>query len=258
MKNIVIITGASSGFGSLFATKLDERLNSIDEYWLIARNGQAMEELAKVMSTPCRILPYDLTDMDSVKEIIKTVEREASVCDEDVYVKMLINSAGYGKLGELVLMEDKDITGMIDLNIKALTMLCKGIAPYMSKNSRIINIASSAAFLPQPGFAEYAASKSYVLSLSRALNVELNKRGIYVTAVCPGPADTNFFTIAESDGASSPAYKKLFMADSSKVVDKAITDSINKAEVSVYGIWMNLFRWLCKTFPKSLILKFFR
>ena len=155
-------------------------------------------------------------------------------------------------------MEDKDITGMIDLNIKALTLLCKGIAPYMSKNSRIINIASSAAFLPQPGFAEYAASKSYVLSLSRALNVELNKRGIHVTAVCPGPADTNFFNVAESDGASSPAYKKLFMADSNKVVEKAIRDSINKSEVSVYGIWMNLFRWLCKIYPKSLILKFFR
>ncbi len=258
MKNIVIITGASSGFGALFATKLDDRLNSIDEYWLIARNSQRMEELAKVMNTPCRIMPYDLTDETAVKEVIKAVEREASNCDEDVYVKMLINSAGYGKLGEFALMDDKDVAGMIDLNIKALTMLCKGIAPYMAKNSRIINIASSAAFLPQPGFAEYAASKSYVLSLSRALNVELKKRGIYVTAVCPGPADTNFFNIAEADGAKSPAYKKLFMADAEAVVEQAITDSINKLEVSVYGVWMNAFRYACKVVPKGLILKFFR
>ena len=258
MKNIVIITGASSGFGALFATKLDARLKTIDEYWLIARNQARMEELAKVMHTPCRILPYDLTDIQSVKDIIKAVEREASNCDDDVYIKMLINSAGYGKLGEFALAEDDDVTGMIDINVKALTMLCKGLIPYMAKNSRIINIASAAAFLPQPGFAEYAATKSYVLSLSRALNVELRKRDIYVTAVCPGPADTGFFDRAEEDGAKSPAYKKYFMADAESVVDQAITDSINKMEVSVYGLWMNSFRWLCKTVPVGLILKFFR
>ena len=117
--------------------------------------------------------------------------------------------------------------------------------------------ASASAFLPQPGFAEYAATKSYVLSLSRALNVELKHKKIYVTAVCPGPAKTNFFNIAE-ENASSPWYKKFFYAEPNKVVNKAIRDCMRKKEVSVYSISMNLLRFFTKIIPHRIILKFFK
>ncbi len=254
MKNIVVITGASSGFGEQFALQLDAKLTSIDEYWLVARNADKMQEIAKAMSTPCRILSKDLSTLDGVKDIIKAVEREADDCYDELDIKMLINSAGYGKLGEFVYAEDEDVLGMVDLNIRALTYLTKGLLPYMSDNSRIVNIASAAAFLPQPYFAEYAASKAYVLSFSRALNAELEPHGISVTAVCPGPAATNFFNVAE-ENTSSPWYKRLFMASPKKVVKKAIHDSINKYEVSVYGSWMKAFRLLVKILPKRFIIK---
>lgn len=254
MKNIVVITGASSGFGEQFALQLDAKLKSIDEYWLVARSTEKMEEIAKAMSTPCRILSADLSTLDGVKSVIKAVEREADDCYDELDIKMLVNSAGFGKLGDFVYAEDEDVLGMIDLNIRALTYLTKGLLPYMADNSRIVNFASAAAFMPQPYFAEYAATKSYVLSFSRALNAELEPHGISVTAVCPGPAATNFFNIAE-ENSSSPWYKRLFMADPRKVVAKAIHDSINKYEVSVYGSWMKTFRVLAKLMPNRFIIK---
>lgn len=253
MKNIIIITGASSGFGELFALQLDGKLKSIDEYWLVARNEEKMNEIAKAMSTPCRILGLDLSTEEGVKALIKSVEREADDCDDELYIKMLINSAGYGKLGQFVSNRESDVSGMIDLNVKALTCITKGLLPYMGENSRIINIASVAAFLPQPDFAVYAATKSYVLSFSRALNAELKKYGISVLAVCPGPSSTNFFNIAE-ENQKSPWYKKYFMADPKKVVDKAIHDSINKYDISVYSMPMKLIRVISRIIPNRIIL----
>ena len=254
MKNIVLITGASSGFGEQFALQLDAKLKSIDEYWLVARNSEKMQDIATSMSTQCRILSYDLSTIDGVKAVIKAVEREADDCYDELNIKMLINSAGFGKIGEFVYANDSDVIDMVNLNISALTYLTKGLLPYMADNSRIINIASAAAFLPQPYFAEYAATKSYVLSFSRALNAELKKHGIFVTAVCPGPADTNFFNIAEQNS-NSPWYKKLFMADPKKVVKKAIHDSINKYEISVYSTSMKAFRVLVKFLPQRFIIE---
>ena len=124
----------------------------------------------------------------------------------------------------------------------------------MADNGRILQFASSAAFLPQPRFAIYAATKSFVLSYSRALNVELKSRRICVTAVCPGPVKTEFFDTA---GAFSqiPLYKRLSMADPVKVVRKAIRDSAAGRSVSVYGPLMKLFSFFAKLLPHSLILK---
>ena len=257
MKNIVIITGASSGFGQLFAMELDRKFKSIDEYWLIARSTDKMLETSKAMKTPCRILSLDLTKRNNVNEVIKAVERYAYDCEDDVRIKMLVNCAGYGKIGAFPTIDMEDVTGMIDVNITALTSITRDLIPYMGKNSRIINIASAAAFMPQPNFAEYAATKSYVYSFSRALNVELKNKKIYVTAVCPGPSATNFFSVAE-EHESIASYKKFFFADPKKVVDKAIDDSMRKKEVSVYSLSMNLLRFFTKIIPHSIILKFYK
>ncbi|MDY6328658.1 MAG: SDR family NAD(P)-dependent oxidoreductase, partial [Lachnospiraceae bacterium] len=137
-----------------------------------------------------------------------------------------------------------------------LTSVTYMVLPYMVKNSRIINLASSSAFLPQPGFGVYAASKSYVLSFSRALRCEVKNRGISVTAVCPGPVATDFFSIAEGEQKRA-WFKDLFMANASDVVDKAIKDSIEKKELSIYGISMKLFYLLTKLVPHRIILKIY-
>mgnify|MGYP000835713314 CR=1 FL=1 len=112
---------------------------------------------------------------------------------------MLVNAAGFGRSGsvEEINMQRRRIqTDMVGLNCQALTRMTLLCLPYMHPGSRIVNLASAAAFCPQPYFAVYAATKSYVLSFSRSLREELKTRGIIVTAVCPGPVDTPFFDVS--------------------------------------------------------------
>ncbi len=105
----------------------------------------------------------------------------------------MVNAAGFGKIGKVSECTTNTIQGMITLNCTALTKMTTLCLPYCGKRSHVIQIASAAAFVPQPGLAVYAATKSYVLSLSRALRREVKQEGITVTTVCPGPVDTEFF-----------------------------------------------------------------
>lgn len=249
--NIIIITGASSGMGVEFALQLDNIFDSIDEIWLIARRKKAMLEVAQYMEHTTRVLDMDLTDRSHMQRLRELLNEEKPV------IRMLVNCAGYGIMGDFSEGDSSELLGMIDINCHALTEMTHMCIPYMRKNSRIIQLASSAAFLPQPDFAVYAATKSYVYSFSRALARELAPRKIYVTAVCPGPVDTPFFDIAERNG-STLAVKKLALARADKVVQQAIADSFKKKERSVYGRLIRGFELFAKAVPHSTILKIMR
>lgn len=246
--NIIMITGASSGMGMEFALQLDNVFgDTIDEIWLIARRKKQMLEVAEHLDHTSRVLDMDVTNEEDFIRLKKLLQSEKPV------IRMLVNCAGYGVMGDFTKLNRNEQLGMIDVNCKALTQMTYTCIPYMRAKSRIIQLASSAAFMPQPGFAVYAASKSYVYSFSRALNEELRKKKIYVTAVCPGPVDTPFFDIAEKDG-KILAIKKMTMAHPEKVVEKAISDSFNKKEVSVYGSWIKVLRIVAKIIPHKLLL----
>lgn len=148
-----------------------------------------------------------------------------------------------------------DCNRMLEVNCNALTLLTKIVLPYCGKRSRIVMLASASAFLPQPGFAVYAASKSYVLSFSRALRRELKKTGTTVTIVCPGPVDTPFLdTIGGKD--SIPVIKRPFIMKTDKVVSVAIKDAAKGKELSIPGISMKCFFRICKIVPHKVLLKF--
>lgn len=249
--NIIIITGASSGMGLEFALQLDDIFDRIDEIWLIARRKKEMLEVAQYMRHKTRVLDMDLTKSASMERLEHLLKEKKPV------IRMLVNGAGYGIMGDFSEGNKEELLGMIDLNCRALTEMTYMCIPYMRKNSRIIQLASSAAFLPQPDFAVYAASKSYVYSFSRALARELAPRKIYVTSVCPGPVDTPFFDIAEKSG-STLAIKKLAIAKADKVVRQAIADSYKKREHSVYSRVIRSFELLAKVIPHSIILKMMR
>lgn len=250
MKKIAIITGASSGMGKEFVKYIDNHIKYVDELWIIARRKDRLDEIKNKTTKSCRVICADITDKRFKDEFLEILK------DEKPEIKLLINSAGYGIYG-LAYSESVDIeTGMIDINCIALTKMTLLCIPYMKKNSHIINIASSAAFLPQPKFSIYAASKAYVLNFSRALRYELKSDKIYVTTVCPGPVATDFFAIAEK-GSKKPKWKELFMAKPEKVVKKAMKDSINNKEISIYGISMKLFYILTKIVPHRIILKIY-
>lgn len=245
---IAIVTGASSGMGKEAIIQIADRFGGIDEIWAIARREERLRNLRKHLPVPLRILPFDLTEEEALHKLRNALrERKPNV-------KILVNSAGYGKIGKVGDLSMADETGMVRLNCEALCAVTHLVLPYMSGHSRIIQFASSASFLPQPKFAIYAATKSFVLSYSRALNAELKPRGISVTAVCPGPVKTEFFDIAETTG-NVPLYKKLTMADPKKVVRLALRDSMMGKSVSIYGPLMKAFSLLCKIVPHDVLLK---
>ena len=246
--NVIVITGASSGMGMEFAMQMDNYFSNVDEFWLVARSGDKLEEVARALQHRTRIFTMDMTDKEKVERLEQALKEEKAV------VRILINCAGYGVMGSFTDLDREQTLGMVRLNCEALTEMTYRLIPFMRRGSRIIQLASSAAFMPQPDFAVYAASKAYVHSFSRALGVELKKKGIYVTSVCPGPVDTPFFDIAEKDGTILKV-KKLSMTTAEKVVSQALRDSYYKKEVSVCTLLIKIFNMIAKVLPHSVMLK---
>lgn len=249
---IAIVTGASSGMGREFVRQIERFYKELDEIWVIARREERLLELKKNMSTYVRIFAGDMNEDLVYKQVLNRLE------NQNPDVRMLVNAAGFGKVGsvEEIAAEDPKLQlKMIDLNCRGLTQMTCTCLPYFSKGSRIVNIASAAAFCPQSGFTVYAATKSYVLSFSRGLNEELKERGISVTAVCPGPVDTEFFNVS---GTAGSMMKEAVMADPRAVVRKALLDVREKKEVSVYGAAMKGAEAATKVLPHSLVIKTMR
>lgn len=245
--NIIVITGASSGMGREFAMQLDRGLKTIDEFWLVARRGERMKELAADMQHSVKILPLDLMtegDIHLFGEVL---------CEEKPVIRMLVNCAGYGLIGDFCEIPMEKQAGEVDVNCRALMQMTYMCIPYMRKRSRIIQLASSAAFLPQPGFCVYAATKSFVLSFSRALREELKDRQIYVTAVCPGPVQTEFFDVAEQYGATL-SVKKYTMVEAEQVVRGALAASCKNRSMSVCGPLMKAFWVMTRLLPQDPVL----
>lgn len=245
--NVVVITGASSGIGREFALQMDSYFPHIDEFWLIARRRKELEKTAALLKHKTRILSMDITKDAQLERLEDTLR------DKHAVVRMLINCAGYGIMGAFAEQDRGGELGMVRLNCEALTNITHRLIPYMRRGSRIIQLASGAAFLPQEDFAVYAASKAYVLSFSKALHQELLEQEIYVTAVCPGPVDTPFFDIAERTG-STLAIKKFTMVDARRVVKDALRDSYNKRSISVCSLPIKAFRLMSKIVPSCLLL----
>lgn len=246
---IAIVTGASSGIGREFVHQLEHFYKELDEIWVIARREDRLQELKKGMKTYVRIFVGDMTEELVYKQVLNRLENQSPD------VRMLVNAAGFGKYGTVEKIAEKHKKlqlKMIDLNCRGLTQMVTVCLPYMSKGSRIINLASAAAFCPQSGFAVYAASKSYVLSFSRALHEELKNKEIYVTAVCPGPVQTEFF---EQSGFSDSFTKEAVMVHAKDVVTQALVDAREKKDVSVYGTLMKSAEVAAKVLPHKVIMK---
>ena len=143
MKNIIVITGASSGIGREFSLMLD-KIENADEIWAIARRADRLCELGKELKTPVKALPLDLSDENGVSEYKKILD------DEEVNVKMLVNCAGYGKFNHYENIPPEVNQNMINLNVKAVVGMVDATLPKIGAGGRIINIASCAGFQPIP------------------------------------------------------------------------------------------------------------
>ncbi|WMS44772.1 SDR family oxidoreductase [Acuticoccus sp. MNP-M23] len=202
---IAILTGASSGIGEALAHEI-----AADGYRLVlvARRVDRLEALAARLAAPCEIIGADLTDpadMDRLKARLAEIGEPA----------VLVNNAGLGQSGPFAEGDvDRSLT-VIDLNIRALVSLTRHVLPGMLARGRggILNVASTAAFQPGPNASIYYASKAFVLSFSEALTEECAGKGVTVTALCPGPTETEFFETAGMDNVALRKLTKAMPAD---------------------------------------------
>lgn len=246
---IAIVTGASSGLGREFVRQIESLYRELDEIWIVARREDRLLEVESLLMTKVRIFTADLQRKSGFAEL------DATLQELKPDVRMLVNAAGYGKVGDVDALPVSEQAGMVRLNCEALTRMTCIVLPYMNPGSRIVNVASAAAFCPQPHFSVYAASKSYVLSFSDAMREELKPRGIFVTAVCPGPVRTEFFDVAYSGADTADNWKEKFLEEPDGVVRQALIDSANGKEISVYGLAMKGARAACKILPQRLLLR---
>lgn len=246
-KKIALVTGASSGMGKEFVLQIQKRYPQLEEIWAVARNTKALEVLKKKVPK-LRVCSLNLTSLEELKTFQKLLDGEKP------QIEILVNCAGIGVQKRVEETTVEELWNTTQLNCSAFTVVLKICSPYCRRKSRILCLSSGAAFVPQPGFAAYAASKSYVFSFSRALRKEWRDR-TGITIVCPGPVDTPFL---EKMGGKEhmPAYKKWFLANPEAVVKKALKDSERGKELSVYGISVKVLRVVCKILPHGLILKF--
>lgn len=228
---IALITGASSGLGWYTARELAQG-NECDELWVIARRGERLERLQKELS-PKRVVPLalDLRDPGSYTFLSEKLKGESP------QVIWFVNNAGFGLYGPFLGLSLSKQLDMISLNIQALTALTYLVTPYMPRGSHLVLISSSAAFLPIPYFAVYAATKSYVLSLGLSLAVELKPQGIFVTTVAPGPIPTEFQEVA---GVKASTFERLLEIPPAQAVRIFLRDARKGKLLSIPGTRM---RW---------------
>jgi uncharacterized protein len=248
----VLITGASAGIGREFARQLAGCAGSLV---LVARRRERLEGLRDEL-TKCdpnlkvHVRVTDLSDDRSVLELCDWLERERFSID------LLINNAGLGDMGPFATSELQRVKEMLAVNITALTLLTRLLLPGMIVRRRgaILNVSSSAGFLPIAGFAVYAATKAYVTSFSEAIRAELRGTGVTVTSLCPGPVRTEFTEVAHRSAAawekSSPGFTHVSVDD----VVRTALDAVAAAKALVIpGFIMKLGMLLVRLTPMPLL-----
>lgn len=184
-----LITGASAGIGHDLAVVLAENGHNLV---ITARDETRLEQLADDLRSRfgvhVEVIAKDLGRPESARELFDEVAARG------VQIDVLINNAGFGAGGRFDEIPVEKMLQMLQVNVTALTELTRLFLPGMiqRKEGRVMNVASTAAFVSGPLMAEYYASKAYVLSLSEAIAFELKRSGVTVTALCPGPTATEF------------------------------------------------------------------
>lgn len=263
-KNIAIITGASSGIGKAFLEEVVKERGAygcvpFEEIWAVARREDKIVE-TKALLGDDRIVPIK-ADLASPEDLSVLADRLAA---EKPVVGLLINCAGTGMKGAVEDLPAKTIEDTVDVNCTSLAKLTRICLPYMisktpiwteDNSPRIINIASSAGFLPQPGFAAYAASKAFVISFSRALYYELIDYNIVVTTVCPGPVNTDFQRKATGGVQTEfTGIRQYVVADPVKLAKASIKASRSGRQILVYGFSQKALHVASKIIPTSWIM----
>ncbi len=203
-----LITGASGGIGEALARELAAEGHDVI---LVARSEGKLQtlatELAVKHSITADVLTADLAAAGAGTALAARLTGRQ--------IDILVNNAGFGDFGEFYKSDPTKVSQMINLNVATLTDLTRALLPAMveRESGKILNVASTAAFMPGPLMAEYYATKAYVLSFSEAIADELRNSGVTVTALCPGPVDSGFQSGADMHDSKLVKGKKIMSAE---------------------------------------------
>jgi uncharacterized protein len=182
-KPLALVTGASGGIGEAIAKELSSKYQLV----LVARSGDKLQALAQQLGG-AHVIAADLSTPDAASKLMQELE------SRKLEIDVLVNNAGFADFGDFAHADPTKLEQMIHLNMTTLTMLTRAVLPQMiaRRRGRVMNVASTAAFMPGPLMGVYYATKAYVLSLSEALAEELQGTGVTITALCPGPVESGF------------------------------------------------------------------
>lgn len=248
MNKTVLITGASSGIGFELA-----KLFVQDNYdlVLIAKNKEKLQAAAKTLqkeTITLHIIDKDLSDPKAPDEIYK------ELAAKKISIDVLINNAGFASYGQFTEIDLQEELNELQVNIVTLTHLTKLFSRDMvAKDSgRILNVASTAAFLPGPLMAVYYASKAYVLSFSEALTEELRGTGVSVSVLCPGPTNTGFVKRGHLE--QSKLYQGKILG-AAEVADAGYKGLMSNQTIIIPGLKNQLLTNAIRFIPRNLVPK---
>lgn len=226
-----VITGASGGIGEALAHLFAPEQQTLV---LVARSKDKLDALAKELNSKHGIKVHVIAQ--DLEQIGASAALMNEISNLKLTVDTLVNNAGFGISAPFAKADAAKTSGMMQLNMVALTELTHMALPAMLErgHGRIMNIASAVAFQPCPYFAVYAATKAYVLSFTEALAEEVRSRGVLVTAVCPGSTATGFHTTANTKGSLLDK-----IADSPLMVAEESYKALNNGKTVVVTGLMN-------------------
>jgi len=246
-----LITGASAGIGREFARQLAGRSRSII---LVARRDERLIELADHLQREhpklvIHVRKVDLADLVQLQLFLEGLDREK------LEVDLLINNAGLGDSGPFAESDPDRNREMTFVNVATLTLVTRHLLPRMIAKHRgaILNVSSSAGFLPIPGSAVYAATKAYVTSFSEAIRAELHGTGVSVCALCPGPVATEFQQVAKRQGVQPNMGPKFLVVTVDQVVRDALTALEADRPLVIPGFAMKVLMLLARLMPMPVL-----
>ncbi|MBX2870502.1 MAG: SDR family oxidoreductase [Saprospiraceae bacterium] len=204
-----LVTGASSGIGKSFAYLLASKGAHLV---LVARTQAKLEEIANDIQNTKQVSVHvyqkDLSQLNAASELYEQLQKD------QIDIDLLVNNAGYGKWGKFENFSLEEYGKMIQLNVTSLMELCHlYVEDFREKPAAgIINVGSTASFIPVPYSSVYAATKSFVLNFTEGLVGELSETNIKVFCLCPGGTASNFATVANESGVDN-AQAKLMSSD---------------------------------------------
>ena len=246
--NIAILTGASAGLGQEYLRLLtaDE---SLDQIWILARRADRLQALCESYPNKTIVpLPLDLTLESAFATLAEKLEAEKP------NIRILINNAGCGTVGDFADMDLSSQTRMTDLNVRALTGVTNLCLSYMTQGAVILNVGSIAGFAPNTRMAVYCSTKAYVFQFSKTLRRELKKRGISVCVACPGPMNTEFFQAGGIVGRSHALEKGLPRCHADRVAKGSLHAAQKGRGIYTPTLFYKFYRCLCKLLPHGLVM----